>query len=127
MSGIGNGHVLLALGPRNATLKNQFAAFRYRIRIAERGQKRLRELFQNKPRGFVLRHRAVLQSNRDQRRKAARTRLECFIRKWRVVRRYLRLAQSAAASQAHNLPDRQNRYALAEFQPLLERRAESLA
>src|SRR5208283_3055383 len=35
--------------------------------------------------------------------------------------------QSAPASHAHNLPDWQNRYALAEFQPLLERGAEPLA
>src|ERR1039458_2732714 len=120
-------HVLLPLGPWNALVEDELASFRNRVRIAERGQKRLGEPLQNFPRRLVLGDRAVFRRNRDQRRKAARTRLERFVRERRVVGGLFGFAQGAAASHAHNLPDRQDRRALAEFEPSLEPFAESLA
>src|SRR5260370_19541407 len=107
-------YVLLSLGSWNALVKNEFAPVRHRVRVAERSDKWLGEFFQHFPCGLVFGDRSMLRRNRNQRRKAARACLERFVRKWCVVRRLLGLAQAALASHSNDLPDGQNRNALAE-------------
>src|SRR5208337_4078923 len=99
--------VRLPLGAGHALLEYPFSAPGDRIPVAEGGEERPRERFEDFPRRFVLGDGSMLRRDRHQRREAAGACLVAFIREWRIVGGLLGGAEGTLTAHAHDVADRQ--------------------